>query len=374
MGPVEIGTAVSDTDAGIPGVGAEPQSLWAMIPDRTLREAAQLVAERVTEDGPVGGSSALIGELALIARAVSLPECRGSVSPATVQSGIERRRLLDYLRGAVVESWGETPASAGEMLDRLRAFEAVQAELAPGWDDEFAVSLSQPTSHELLTEVAHDLRSPLTSIIFLSEFMRLGRSGGISAAQRRQLGLIYSAAQGLSSMVNDLVEVARDGGDLVEEEPAEFSVSALMESVREIVQPIAEERGLTLRLVPPRPDLRHGYPTALGRVLLNLVTNALRCTDEGYVELLAQPRGRGSIEFSVRDTSRGIDTEVADSLFRPFLRSEGGNRTRFSSSGLALTISRRLIEAMGSRLEYETASDWGTEFYFVLELPEAAAI
>src|SRR5262249_33502965 len=153
------------------------------------------------------------------------------------------------------------------------------------WAQHFADRLSGPDGMDLVVEVAHDLRSPLTSILFLSETLQRARSGPINAVQERQLGLIYSAAFGLSSMASDVIELARGGDRLVDLDPLPFSVADIFESVRDIVQPIAEEKGLQVALHFPELDFRVGYPVALSRVLLNLTTNALKFTSEGLVEV-----------------------------------------------------------------------------------------
>ena len=166
--------------------------------------------------------------------------------------------------------------------------EELHQALEPDWSQHFADRLSGPDGMELVVEVAHDLRSPLTSILFLAETLQRARSGPINAVQERQLGLIYSAAFGLSSLASDVIELARGGDRLVDLDPLPFSVADIFESVRDIVQPIAEEKGLQVRLQMPTDDFRVGYPVALSRVLLNLTTNALKFTADGYVEV----RGR----------------------------------------------------------------------------------
>lgn len=347
---------------------------FTRIPLPALRMAARRVATSwrdTTLDLPVADA---ISELVLVARAIAREEFRPKVVPQTATSGILRRRLLDLLRSALLESWAVAkPRDPDEMLSLLDACEEVREILEPQWDQHFASYLSAPTGSELLVEVAHDLRSPLTSILFLSEVLQKGQSGEINDAQRRQLGIIYSAALGLISVASDVIEFARGGDQLLEPEPTPFSVAATLESVNDIVQPMAEEKGLAIRLFPPATDQRLGYPIALNRVLLNLTTNALKFTDEGVVEIVARAINDSRVEFSVRDTGRGIDPEVMDSLFQPFRRSGATKGYHFSGSGLGLAITRRLVQAMGSRLEFETAPRWGTRFFFELDLPPVNA-
>jgi signal transduction histidine kinase len=284
------------------------------------------------------------------------------------------RRLLELLRAGVVAGWKDSAAPDAELLPLFSAMERVRGAIEPNWAQSFAAHLSGSDGLALLMHVAHDLRSPLTSILVLAETLQRGQSGVVNEVQRRQLGLIYSAALGLSSVASDIIEFTQGGDQLVEQEPVPFSVTEMLESVRDIVRPIAEEKHLTIRLLAPTRDQRVGHPVALSRVLLNLTTNALRFTEEGYVEIVAQEQtgaGKGdAIEFAVRDSGRGIAPQRIPTLFQP-LRQETGRRGHvFSQTGLGLTICRKLVAAMKAELEVESRIGWGTRFYFTVDLPE----
>ena len=241
------------------------------------------------------------------------------------------RRLLGLVRGAFlerVEGLSPVPES-GQLLLVLAALEQVSERLEADWSQHFTDRLSAPDGLELVVEVAHDLRSPLTSILFLAETLQRGRSGAVNPVQERQLGLIYSAAFGLSSVASDVIELARGGDRLVDLDPIPFSVTDILESVRDIVQPIAEEKTLTVRLTAPEADFRIGHPVALSRVLLNLTTNALKFTAEGFVEVVARQTGPRRVEFSVRDTGRGHPTPVHGHPLRAVPPPAEGRRVRF---------------------------------------------
>lgn len=286
------------------------------------------------------------------------------------------RQLLGIARGYLIQELEALPGPPpGDQLLRVfRAMERVGHALDPQWAQHFADSLSGPNGLELVVEVAHDIRSPLTSILFLAETLQRARSGPVNEIQERQLGLIYSAAFGLSAMASDVIELARGGDRLVDLDPIPFSVTDILESVRDIVLPIAEEKGLAVRLTPPGSDFRIGHPVALSRVLLNLTTNALKFTDEGYVEMVAHQTTRTGIEFSVRDTGRGIPQDAMTTLFQPFRRRLKDGDYKFSGAGLGLSICRKLVQAMGSDLQVETAPNAGTRFYFELDLPQASQL
>ena len=108
---------------------------------------------------------------------------------------------------------------------------------------------------------------------------------------------------------------------------------------------------------------------ALSRVLLNLTTNALKFTEEGFVELVGRATDRFRVEFSVRDTGKGINPDYLSNLYQPFRRTGGRRGYYLSGTGLGLAICRRLVEAMGSELQVETRPDWGTRFSFEVTLP-----
>jgi len=295
------------------------------------------------------------------------------------QAVILARRFLELLRAELLtEADGlDGVPGASVLVAVLRAIELVQGTFDPDWSDYFGRRLSGPDGLELVVDVAHDMRSPLTSVLFLAETLQRGQSGVVNEVQRRQLGLIYSAALGLSSMAADVIELARGGDQLVEKEPSPFSVTAVLESVHDIVRPIAEEKGLKISLVPPASDHRLGRSQALSRVLLNLTTNALKFTDEGYVEITARLSGLTKMEFAVRDTGHGISAEAMSNLYQPFRRTSaraGRSGYYFSGTGLGLAMCRMLVQAMGSDLKFETRPNWGTRFFFELELPPASEI
>jgi signal transduction histidine kinase len=306
----------------------------------------------------------------------------GGADPTLLAAPPDTRQLLDAVRRSFVELVHSAPdqcLKVREVIRVLDAIERVQEALGRDVARDFKQRLEGPGGLDLVVEVAHDLRSPLTSILFLAETLRAGQSGVLKPVQERQLALIYSAAFELSSLANDLTELARGGEQLLERQPIAFSVANLLHSVRDIVLPIAEEKGLEVRVTQEAADHRLGHPAALGRVLLNLVTNALKYTDEGFVEASARDVQPSRMEFTVRDSGPGIPAEVVAKLFEPFdlaaSPSAGAAARAFSSSGLGLAICRKLVAAMGGELRVKTAPQRGSCFYFELPLaptPSAA--
>lgn len=286
-------------------------------------------------------------------------------------------RLLQALRTNFSEALQTELADgidAREALEVMFAFEEVRSNLSRDSAHTFVERLSGQEGADLLVEVAHDMRSPLGSILFLAERLHKAQSGPINAVQERQLGLIYSAAWGLSLLASDVIELARGGDRLVDHQPIPFSVAETMSSVLDIVKPMAEEKGLEVTWRPVEVDYRVGFPAALNRVLLNLTTNSLKFTAKGGVEVTSKQLDRTRVEFAVTDSGRGMPESVQKTLFDAFRPRLAPGQYAFSSAGLGLSICQKLVRAMGGELKVESELEKGTRFSFVLELPVASRV
>jgi signal transduction histidine kinase len=284
------------------------------------------------------------------------------------------RRLVDLVRCELLE--GERCLPAEELLELLRPLEAIRTRLAPPQHQILATRLMGANAADLVVELAHDLRSPLTSIMFLSETLRRGQSGQVNDVQRQQLGIIYSAALSLTTIASDLIDLGHEDRFLTAEAASRtpLSLREMFDTVKAMVAPMAEEKRLDLLTLGPDQDLRLGNAVSLSRVLLNLTANAIKFTESGYVEIVAQEHGPRRVEFSVRDTGRGMDPSTMDRLFEPFHRGQTRTGFHFSETGLGLTICRRLVGLMGGTLEVETRAGWGTRFFFEIEMPRGTRV
>jgi signal transduction histidine kinase len=145
-----------------------------------------------------------------------------------------------------------------------------------------------------------------------------------------------------------------------------------LQSVYDIVRPLAESREIELRLQDSvADDYRTGHPAALGRVLLNLITNAIKSTSIGFVELSAVARFDEGICFTVTDTGEGLSEELLGALSEGQWSRRMTSRRGFASTGLGLCISHRLVASMGGALKAGRASQGGSTFSFELSLPAA---
>ncbi len=361
----------SDRTSGSP---PSEDGLASSIPLADLRRALMRVLDGWREDTreeEMGRRVELTHQLVTLAEAVCDARAGEEIEPPE-DGQVLRRRLLELLRSELVDVWSEAAElrpEADEMARTLQAFQAVHDALSPTWDERFAVDLAGPSGLELAVEVAHDFRSPLSSILFLADTLREGGSGSVNDLQERQLGLIYAAALSMVSMASDVVDLGQTGRRIADREPSQFSIAEVMESVRGIVEPMADAKGLSLAVRTPQGDVRQGDPEALRRVLLNLATNAVKFTSEGFVELSARSQGPQRVQFSVRDTGPGIREGMQEELYRPFRPFQGRSGFHFSGTGLGLTIARKLVRAMDGELDFETQKNLGTRFYFTIPLP-----
>ena len=344
----------SATWRALTGAAADVASSWSLGPHATssqidLRSAIGALADAVRRSA-LGGS----------------PDVQG------MPPFVPARRILERLRRVFLEH-AEAPDvrdQAAGVVAILRAMERVQDSLDLDAAHRFASRLTGQDAQQLVVEMAHDMRSPLGSILILAERLRGGAGGDLSPIQQRQLGLVYSAAFGLSSLAGDVIELARGGTTLVDTEQIPFSVSDVLQSIMDILRPMAEEKRLELKASGPSADVRLGHPSALNRVLLNLATNAIKFTNTGSVCMSCREIDRSRIEFSVQDTGRGIPEHVMGSLFEAFRQRQTPGDYAFSSAGLGLSICQKLIRAMGGELQVATELEKGTRFFFALDLPQ----
>ena len=224
-------------------------------------------------------------------------------------------------------------------------------------------------SRSLLSDVSHDLRSPLNSILFLADALATEHAGTLNEVQRRQVGVLYTAAVSLVGLLNDLIDVSHLGGAAAIEVLSEpFSVESVLRQVDHLVGPLAGHGDieLTFRLETLGP--RHGDRRILTRILINLVSNAVHATQAGgRVELRAYENSDLGLRVEVTDTGADPDIEGIRELLRAAPFPSHGDRTRGWTHGLGLSICSRLVDAASGALVVQATSEGGCRF--TLDLP-----
>jgi len=337
-------------------------------PAASLHHALEIAADRTAATIAHGTKQARVEVRERLNEVISwlTASWHGTVQDATPVPPVIAREYVSTLRvNFLSELANTTDLDANEVVSTLIRLDEAEDAWRRTDRGKFIARLTGADCADAVVAIAHDIRSPLCSILLLVDALRHGERALPNPVRERQLGLIYGAAFGLSTTVSNLIAAARGDG-LVQGRPIPFSVSEMMHAVSAIVQPMCEEKGIPLGVEFPENDARVGHASAIQQALLNLTSNALRYTDSGSVAMGCSEISKEVVEFWVEDTGPGIPDEVLERLCYGF--PPEGVKLRFSSAGLGLAIVRTLVEAMGSTLQVDSDSE-GTRFSFVLSLP-----
>ena len=226
-----------------------------------------------------------------------------------------------------------------------------------------------------LASMSHELRTPLNAIIGFTGTLLMQLPGPLNAEQEKQLRIVQTGARHLLSLINDLLDVAKLSANKASFNIETLDCSAVVGDVAATLEPEAQRKGLAFAVhappgaVPLRTDRR-----ALSQILINLVGNAIKFTQQGGVEVSLEqaesPTQGNAVRVRVRDTGPGIPAQEQSRLFEAFSRVESAERRHHEGTGLGLHLSRKLAEALGGSIRFESTEGQGSTF--ILELPEAA--
>ncbi len=224
---------------------------------------------------------------------------------------------------------------------------------------------------EFLANMSHELRTPLNGIIGMTHFTLESK---LTTEQRQQLNTIDASAKTLLSLLNDILDVSKvEAGRLVLEE-SDFDLQALVDTTTEMHAISAYEKGIELMASVENdvPTALRGDEERLRQVIVNMLGNALKFTEEGEVELqvcLEAYREDGvALHFSVRDTGIGIPKEKHAAIFERFSQADNTITRKYGGTGLGVTISKQIVELMNGRIWVESEAGEGATFHFIVEL------
>ncbi|HLY79944.1 MAG TPA: ATP-binding protein [Caulobacteraceae bacterium] len=301
-----------------------------------------------------------IGELAKTLAAESAGDPIGELREAN-------QSLIASLK-EVKERQDDLERLNNELEDTNRGVVALYAELDQAAENLKAASEAKS---RFLSHVSHEFRTPLNSINALSGLLLDRVDGPLSPEQERQVSYIRKSAETLTDLVNDLLDIAKVEAGKIDVRVEPFEVSELFASLRVLMRPLQGSHSAELWLDDPvgLPTV-HSDEAKVSQILRNLISNALKFTEDGEVRVSARQDETGGLAFQVRDNGIGIAPEDQLRIFQEFEQVAGPLQLRAKGTGLGLPLSRRLAELLGGSLTVESTPGAGS--CFTLRLPAPA--
>lgn len=223
---------------------------------------------------------------------------------------------------------------------------------------------------------SHEIREPMNGVLGMTKLLQ---ETPLSDEQRGFVDAVHFSGQALLTIINDILDLSRMEAGRLKLDRIDFNLRTVVERTIELLRPKAEKKGLSLELLfdPDLPTSYIGDPGRLRQLLINLLGNALKFTEKGFVRLVIDKhRDEGeqvTIEIRVEDTGVGIPEHLLHQLFSPYAQADPSIPRLYGGSGLGLTICKRLVALMGGDIEVESEEGRGTVFRMTLGFEKAAA-
>jgi len=268
----------------------------------------------------------------------------------------------------------ELAALREELEETNRGVVALYAELA---DQAEQLRQMAELKSRFFSYMSHEFRTPLGAIRSLARLLLDRMDGPLTEEQERQVLFMRSAAEELTGMVDDLLDLAKIEAGRITVSPAWFGMVDLFGALRGMFKPIAMGLPVTLIFEEPKENYRfYNDDKKLTQILRNFISNAIKFTPRGEIHVRVTHDGGDFVCFSVRDTGIGIAPEHLDSLFKDFSQLDSAVQRQWRGTGLGLALSRKLAELLGGQVFVESELGVGSTFSvstpLVLKVPSQA--
>ncbi len=226
---------------------------------------------------------------------------------------------------------------------------------------------------EFLATTSHEIRTPLNGILGMTQVMLTDRK--MDATLRDRIGIVHDAGETMRSLVDDILDVAKMETGKLAVGSGTVDLKATLRHVAQVWRLQAEAAGVELTLsLDHCPDAIEGDAGRIRQIIFNLLSNAMKFTEKGKIELAVETAVGDRIRISVRDSGIGIDRKWHESIFELFQQVDGGTTRKYGGTGLGLAICRNLARAMGGDITVESEPGFGSTFTLDLPLVESTAV
>lgn len=222
---------------------------------------------------------------------------------------------------------------------------------------------------EFLARTSHELKTPLTPLIMQLQLLQKGRFGKLSRAQLESLSMVERNITRLAKLINDILYYSKSSAGRIKLSRERVSLNKLVSGALETMETRVKEKGLQVSFVQGRIPGVEADPERITQVLINLLDNAVKFSEEGGRLWVETSREEGKVVFSVRDEGVGISGEDLPRLFQPFTQLSRLSTRKHGGTGIGLSISKSLVELHGGKIWAESEGlGHGTSFYFSLPI------
>ena len=285
----------------------------------------------------------------------------------------KKKNLVDIEIFGALTVFESSPAIVGTVLD-ITERKHIDEHLLRSKEEAEAATKAKS---DFLANMSHEIRTPMNAVIGMTSLIL---ETDLNLEQREYLETIKNSGQALLAIINDILDFSKIERGKVELERQPFHLQSCIEEALNLISSQAKEKGLKLHYSTEGyiPETIVCDASRIRQVLVNLLTNAVKFTERGEIEVKAWvselPDDGYEIHFSVRDTGIGISRETSRKLFLPFSQADASTSRKYGGTGLGLAISKKLVELMGGRIWFESEEGKGSTFHFTVRADAFAGL